>query len=416
MNTKNSKRLAILGTLDTRGDEVDFLRKLIEDQGHRAIVIDMGVMGKPMQGAGDYPREAVATAGGRPLHDLIADANAGKDRGDASKVMIAGAHAIVAELVSKSELDGIMALGGSTAAAAGAEVMSGLPIGFPKLLLTTFQRLAPIGEEDITVMQSPADLIGLNAVIMRTLANAAGALIGMAMQPVPTEGQRPVVGITALGVTTPAVMAVISGLEKLGYDSVAFHATTDKLDRMIADGIIDAVIDLTTFEATVKLCYSAEMIQAATGTTHVDRSRLASLSGKTIPQIIAPGGLDMHILQGVRSAAALPEAFRGRAHAQHGPEIMLVRTSSDEMEIVARSLADRINQASGPVAAIIPLRGFSDASRAGAALHAPETDRAFISTLESQVTDNTTLHEVDCNINDPAFAETVIETFKKLTA
>lgn len=412
----NSKRLGILGTLDTRGDEVSFLKKLIEAQGHRAVVIDMGVMGTPMDGDGDYPRAAVATAGGRSLDSLVADANAGTDRGVASRVMIAGAKAIVARLVKQGELDGIMGLGGSTAAGSGAEVMAGLPIGFPKLLLTTFLRLAPIGEEDIVVMQSPADLIGLNAVVARTLANAAGALMGMAQQSIPAGFAKPVVGITALGVTTPAVMRVIAGLERLGYDAVVFHATTEKLDRMIEGGAIDAVIDLTTFEATVKLCYPDELIMAATGATSVDRRRLPSLARKPIPQIIAPGGLDMHILQGVRSPDAMPEMLKGRSFAQHGPEIMLVRTGTQEMEVVAGSLADRINHASGPVAAIIPLRGFSDASRAGAALHSPQTDRVFVDTLKAGVRDRARLQEVDCNINDPLFADTVIDTFKKLIA
>lgn len=292
--------------------------------------------------------------------------------------------------------------------------MAGLPVGFPKLLLTTFLRLAPIGDEDIVVMQSPADLIGINAVVARTLANAAGALIGMAEQTVPADSARPVVGITALGTTTPAVMRVIEGLEQLGYDTVVFHATTEKLDRMIAGGVIDAVVDLTTFEATSKLCYPDDLIMAATGATSVDRRRLPSLSGKAVPQIIAPGGLDMHILLGVKSPSAVPEMLQGRATAMHGPEIMLVRTNAQEMEAVAGSLAERINQASGPVAAIIPLRGFSDASRVGAALHSPATDRVFIETLKAGVKDSATLEEVDCNINEPAFADVVIEAFKKL--
>lgn len=416
MNEKsNGKCLGILGTLDTRGDEVAFLKTLLEERGHRAVVIDMGVMGSPMVDGGDYPRQAVAEAGGKSLDALLAAAGTGADRGEATRVMIDGAKRIVADLVAAGKLHGIIGLGGSTAAASGAAVMSGLPIGFPKLLLTTFLRLAPIGDEDILVMQSPADLVGMNAIVAKTLANAAGALAGMAEQSVPPHSRKRVVGITALGVTTPAVQRVISGVEALGYDAVVFHATTEKLDRLIGGGAIDAVIDLTTFEATVKLCYSDELLKAATGSATVNRDRLPSLQQRAIPQIIAPGGLDLHILLGIGSVDMMPPPFQGRAYAQHGPEIMLVRTSAEEMQTVAKSLAQRVNEASGPVAMVIPCRGFSDASREGTPLHSPQTDLVFIDTLKQHLNAGATLQEVDCSINDAPFADAVIALFKKLT-
>lgn len=416
MTNPNKQCVAILGTLDTRGDEVAFIKDLIEAQGHRALVIDMGVLGTPMVAAGDYDRDAVARAGGSSLEQLVAEAQAGADRGAASQVMIAGARKIVADLVRRGEVSGVMGLGGSTAAASGAAVMSGLPVGFPKLLLTTFLRLAPVGDEDIVVMQAPVDLLGMNALVARALANAAGALLGMAQQQLPATVRRPVVGITALGVTTPAVMNVVAGLDTLGYDGVVFHALTDKLNRMIEGGAIDALIDLTTFETTVKLCYGDEQLKAATGAATADRRRLPSLAGKAIPQIIAPGGLDMHILPGVDSPEQIPDGLKGRPFAQHAPGIMLVRTSAQEMQIVAQALASRLNEAGGPVAAVIPLRGFSDASRENAALQSSATDQIFIDTLKRELGNTAALTEVDCNINDALFAATVIDTFKKLIA
>ena len=128
--------------------------------------------------------------------------------------------------IPQARLDGILSLGGSTAAATGAAVMKGLPMGLPKLLITTFISLAPVGDEDITVMQSPVDLVGLNRIVARTLANAAGAIVGMVEQDVPKAQEKKLVGITALGVTTPAVQKVISRLESRGYDSIVFHATS----------------------------------------------------------------------------------------------------------------------------------------------------------------------------------------------
>lgn len=375
----------------------------------------MGVLGEPMDGTGDYTREMVAQAGGSSLTALVEAAQKGADRDAATQVMIAGARKIVAELVAKDGLDGEMCLGGSTAAASGAAVMGGLPIGLPKLLLTTFSRLAPIGEEDIVVMQTPTDLLGLNAIVGRALSNAAGALAGMAEQVVPASVQKPLVGITALGVTTPAVQQVITRLEDKGYDTAVFHATTEKLDRLIADGAINALIDLTTFETTIKLCYSDEQIKAATGATQVDRSRLASAVRLGIPQVVAPGGLDIHILPGVSSAEMIPAMLQGRPWAQHGPEIMLVRTGPEEMQLLAQAIAQRINQAPNRVAAVIPVRGFSDASREGAALHAPETDRVFIDLLKQQVQAGTTVQTVDCAINDAQFADAVLEAFDSLT-
>ncbi|MCB1679774.1 MAG: Tm-1-like ATP-binding domain-containing protein [Halioglobus sp.] len=416
MNDRSSgKCIAILGTLDTRGDEVAFLKSRLQERGHRALVIDMGVMGEPIADGGDYSRQAVAEAGGASLAELVAAAKAGAERGAATEVMIRGARHIIAQLVASGELHGVIGLGGSTAAASGAAVMSGLPVGLPKLLLTTFQRLAPIGDEDIVVMQSPVDLIGMNAIVAQTLSNAAGAMAGMVEQTAPEGHHRPVVGITALGVTTPAVQQVIAGLEARGYDAVVFHATSENLDRLVAGGAIAAVIDLTTFEAIVKLCYSDELIKAATGTATVDRRRLPSLQRRAIVQVIAPGGLDLHILPGVQSEAAIPKPLQGRACATHGPNVMLVRTNETEMQAVAKALAERINESPGPVAMLIPRRGFSDASRAGSALYSPQTDQAFINALRQHLNDLSALQELDCAINDAPFAAAILDTFTQLS-
>jgi uncharacterized protein (UPF0261 family) len=410
-----ARTVVIVATLDTRGDEVAFLKELIENRGHRVVVVDVGVMGSPHMPA-DFTREEVAEAGGRSLGELVEAANAGADRKQATDVMIAGARRIVSELRSAGRLDGILSLGGSTAAATGVSVMRGLPIGLPKLLITTFMSVVPVGDEDITVMQSPVDLVGMNRIVVRTLSNAAGAMVGMMAQDVPTTLEKKLVGITALGVTTPLVQKVISRLEERGYDSIVFHATSEKLDRMARDGAIDVILDLTTFETVPMLLYSEELLARLSPSGRVDRSRLSSAMERAIPQIIAPGGLDMHIHPGATGIESLPPEHRGRAWSMHGPNVVLVRTSERELEQVGASIAERANRAAGPVAIIIPLGGFSEASREGAPLHDPQADQGFIRALRAGLDRRVKVVEVDCNINEDAFADEVLQMFDEMAA
>jgi len=409
------KTIVIVATLDTRGDEVQFLRELIQNKGLSVMTVDAGVMGNPYM-AGDFTREEVAEAGGKSLQQLVEAANASADRKQATEVMIAGARKIVAGLHSAGRLDGILSLGGSTAAATGMSVMKGLPVGLPKLLITTFISFAPVGDEDITVMQSPVDLVGLNRIVAKTLSNAVGAIVGMVQQEVPKALEKPLVGITALGVTTPAVQKAISRLEDRGYDSIVFHATTEKLDRMAGDGVIDAILDLTTFETVPKVLYPIEMLSRLAGSGQVDRDRLTCTTKTAIPQVIAPGGLDMHIFPGATGIDSVPPEYRGRAWSMHGPSVVLVRTTERELEQVGANIAQRANRAAGPVAVVIPLAGFSEASKKGAPLHDPQADQGFVRALKATLDKRIRVVEVDCNINDDGFVDEVLRTFDEMTS
>lgn len=408
-----SKTIVIVATLDTRGDEVEYLREIIEKRGHKVITVDGGVMGKPFV-EGDFSREKVAEAGGKRLEELVEAAKKGADRAEATKVMAEGIKKIVKDLYSARKLDGIMGLGGTTAVALGTSAMKTLPIGIPKLMVTTFIDPKPVGDEDITLMQTPVDLVGLNKVTRKTLSNAAGAMIGMVEMKVPPVKAKPLIGMTALGVTTPAVMKVMSRLEKRGYNSVVFHAKTAILDRLVKEGKIDGIIDLTSFETIPIVLYPAAIIISRLGVAEVRRTRLESAGEKALPQIIAPGGLDMHIFPG-EGIEAVPPGFRNRAWTMHGPNIALVRTNKDELTKVGKNIAERANKAAGPVAVIIPLRGFSEASKKGAPLYDPEADRAFINALKENLEEKVKFIEVDCHINDDEFADRVIETFDEIT-
>jgi len=298
--------------------------------------------------------------------------------------------------------------------ALGTSAMKTLPIGIPKLMVTTFIDPKPVGDEDITLMQTPVDLVGINKVTRKTLSNAAGAMIGMVEMKVPPVKAKPLIGMTALGVTTPAVMKVMSRLEKRGYNSVVFHAKTAILDRLVKEGKIDGIIDLTSFETIPIVLYPAAIIISRLGVAEVRRTRLESAGEKALPQIIAPGGLDMHIFPG-EGIEAVPPGFRNRAWTMHGPNIALVRTNKDELTKVGKNIAERANKATGPVAVIIPLRGFSEASKKGAPLYDPEADRAFINALKENLEEKVKFIEVDCHINDDEFADRVIETFDEIT-
>ena len=227
-NEKNeikTKTIVIVSTFDTRGDEVQFLKDTMEGWNYRVITVDTGVMGNSLMMA-DFTKEMVAEQGGKNLAQLIIEANAGADRKAATDVMIKGAKKIVWELLSTGRMHAIMSLGGTTAAASAVSIMKGLPIGFPKLLITTFLTVTPIGKEDIMVMQSPVDLVGLNKVIKKTLFNAAGAITGMIEHSLPVSAIKKLAGLTGLGATTPAVQNIISRLNSRDYDSLVFHATS----------------------------------------------------------------------------------------------------------------------------------------------------------------------------------------------
>jgi uncharacterized protein (UPF0261 family) len=402
----------IVATLDTRGDEVRFLKDLIEKRGHNPIIVDAGVMGAPLF-AGDFSRQQVAAAGGKSLKELVEAAGSGADRYEATKVMIDGVEKIACELLAAGKLDGIMSLGGSTGATLGASAMKALPVGVPKLIVTTFMQNAPVGDADITVMQTPVDLVGLNKIVKKALSNAAGAIMGMVEQELPNADQKMLVGITALGVTTPAVQKVVARLEKKGYDSIVFHAKTVELDKLVKGGAIDAIVDLTSFETVPMVLYPDEFVQMLVGTPDVRRTRLDNANSMGLPQIIAPGGLDIHIFPG-NGIDSVPSEYQGRAWTMHGENIVLFRTSKEELVKIAISIAERANKAAGPVAVVIPLRGFSEASKKGAPLYAPEADRAFIDTLKQNLEKRIKVAEIDCHINDDEFAARVETTFDEI--
>ena len=396
------KTIVIPVTLDTKGEETAFIKELIQAKGHSAFVIDVGVLGQPQIRA-DITREEVAAAGGGSLPVLVEAAIRGADRTEATNVMALGLRKIVADLHSTSRLDGILSLGGTTGTALGTQAMSILPIGVPKLMVSTGFELQFVGHKDIAILQTPADILGLNSVMRQTLASAAGAIVGMVEADAGAPG-GPLVGMTALGVTTPAVMKLVPLLRGRGYDPISFHTDTQILTELVEQDRVDGIIDVTTFEVMIPLAFHLPEALA--------EARLALAGERGLPQVIVPGGLDMFIFPGTKET--IPEEYRDRAIHVHGPDIVLIRTDKEEVARAGRMLADRANQATGPTAFVIPARGFSAVDAPGQHFHDPEADAAFARVVKDTARDKVQIIEVDAHINDDEFADAVVEAFDAL--
>jgi len=356
---------------------------------------------------GDIPREKVADLGGRKLESLIKDIEQGLEKIKALEVVIKGVKKAVLDLYRKGELDGIIAIGGSTGTAIGTAAMKVLPIGVPKLMVSTFVDPHYIGEKDIMIFQTPADMVGLNYIMKRALSAAAGAIIGMVELTAKAKPQKPVVGITALGVTTPAAMGITSKLREKGYDVVVFHAKSQNLDELIEQDEVFGVIDLTPFELIRLHIFHPPGVPP-----RERKDRLEPALKKGLPYIFIPGGLDMHIFRG--TPKELPEIFKSRKLYRHGPYVTLARTNKEEMVKLSQVIADKLKLAKGSVAVVIPLKGFSALDKPGAPFYDPETDEVLINELKTKLPPNIKFVVVDAHINDKKFVEEVIRVWDEL--
>lgn len=399
-------QIVIIGTLDTKGIEVGFIRDEILRLGHSPFVVDPGVLGQPAIPA-DVTREQVAEAGGSELPVLVASG----DKQLCQQVMIDGLIQVIGQLYRQGRIDGVVAVGGAQGTAMATAAMRALPVGVPKVMVSTVAcgqtTFGPyVGTKDMTMIHSVADVLGLNRVTRRLLAQAAAAVVAMAsVPPEAAEEQRELVAITQAGITTPGVMAIKERLEGLGFEVIAFHCNGiggQAMEGLIREGVIKGVIDFSPHEIT-DLLFGGLMPAAP------DRMRAAGTMG--IPQVVAPGATDIR-LHG--RSEELPEELRGRACVQHTPTHTHVRTSPEEMAAVARFIAGRLNEASGRRAVLIPLHGFSMLNYPGKVLYDEASNRAFWETLEPLLSSEVELIKVEAHINDRPFADAVIKTFLRL--
>ena len=399
--------IALIGTLDTKGAEIEYVRNRLARLGTRPVVIDSGILGEPGCAA-DVTREEVARAGGHDLDDVRRVGS----RGAAIELMLEGVRATCLRLYADGTIRGVLCLGGAEGALMGAAAMHALPVGVPKLIVSPSasgrRAFGPfVGESDVLVMHSVIDILGLNQIARAIFDNAAAAVAGMvrdAGRPVSGLGETSV-GITMLGQTTPGVMRLREALLEAGREPVIFHANGvggPAMEHLIEAKALGGVIDYTLSELANSLLDGIH----ATGP---DRLRVAGRHG--LPQVVVPGCVDF-FNQGPRSE--LPERYRDRKTYFHNPVATLVRLSADEGTALGQLIAERLNEATGPVRVVVPTRGFSLADAEGGDLWDPEADHAFVESLRSALRPDIPFEAVDAHVDDADFAELVANRYLTL--
>jgi uncharacterized protein (UPF0261 family) len=368
--------------------------------------VDAGVLGQPSF-TPDLANEQVAELGGSTLQEL----RALKDEGKAMAVMSRGAALAVQELYQQGKLNGIIGLGGSMGTSLGTHVMRTLPFGVPKLMVSTMasRDISPwIGHKDIVVFPSVTDLSGLNRMTRKTLANAAGAIVGMVDAEIGAlEATRPLIGIGTLGATEECAKHARPLLEKMGYEIIVFHTVGSggrALEELVQQGLTSAVLEISIQELIGHLLKSPYDAGA---------DRFENVGRMAIPQVVLPGNADFIAWS---PPSALPARYKDRHIHMHNPAICLVRTNPQEMDLIATALAEKLNKGKGPAAVVIPAGGFSAYSREGMFFHEPETDRVFGEVLRKALNPKIEVIEVACSINDPPCAEAMVEAFQGLQA
>jgi uncharacterized protein (UPF0261 family) len=386
--------VAIIASLDTKAEEAAYLRQRIEAAGVEAMLVDFGTTTP-----GVVPHVEAATIAGLG-GSSIAGLRRERDRAAAIDAMIAGAASWAADAYVRGSISGIISIGGSGGTAVGTAAMRALPFGAPKVMVSTVAAadVRPyVGIKDITMINSVVDFAGLNPISEAVLRNAAAAVAAMALasrEASPLGGQR-LVAATQFGVTTPAIETAQKLLREAGFTLVPFHATGvggQTMESLIADGFFEAVLDLTTTE------WADEVVG---GTLSAGPTRLEAAARAGLPQVIAPGALDMVNFFGTEG---VPHNLAGRLIHHHNANVALMRTTARENAEIGQRIAEKLNAAKGPVTVLFPLRGVSALDAEGKPFFDPEADRALFAALDRNLEPHVRFEGLDLHINDDAFA------------
>jgi uncharacterized protein (UPF0261 family) len=405
--------VVLMGTLDTKGREYAFVRARLAAAGVTPLLVDFGVLGEPSIKP-DIGSAEVAQAGGADFHNLRFGREGSDTRAAALAIMERGLIEVLRRLREEGRCDGVLGLAGSGGSSAISGAMRSLPLGVPKLLVSTMAASvdmgAYIGTRDICIMHSVTDIAGLNRVSRTILANAAHALVGMvrsagwAEEPI----DKPLVAITMFGITTPGVLRLVRRLEESGFETIVFHAVGSggrSMEQMIEEGVIDGVIDYTVSELTDHLLG---------GIFDAGPDRLEAAGRRGIPQVVVPGAIEV-LNFGARST--VPEKYDRpeRRLIIHNPSVCAVRINQEEGAQLGKLLAAKVNAATGPTAVLLPLNGLD---KYEAAPDGPYIDRhsdeSLFDAIRSDLRQDIPLTEMDANINDPEFADRVFEAFMQL--
>ncbi|MGW1842159.1 Tm-1-like ATP-binding domain-containing protein [Streptomyces sp. NPDC001966] len=392
--------VVLVGTLDTKGAEYEWLAARLREAGCDVVLVDAGVMPSPAGTvAGDIDAAAVARRAGHGLEAL----RAGGDRGAAVSAMADGVERIVGDLHREGQLHAVLAVAGSGGSFIAARAMQALPIGVPKVLVSTMAAgdVSPyVGSSDITMMYSVVDVAGINSVSSQIMGNAVAAAAGMAIHHERSLNEsrpqgRPLIGASMFGVTTPAVDAARRRLDELGYEVLVFHATGAggrALEKLASGGFLAGVLDLTTTELADEL---------VGGVLSAGPDRLTAAGRAGVPQVVAPGALDMVNFGPVDT---VPERFADRRLLVHNPTVTLMRTTAEEMTGLGASMGHKLASAHGPTAVLWPLGGFSAVDARGGPFHDPEADAAGLAALRAALRGSAVdLREIGAHLNDMSF-------------
>lgn len=388
--------IAVLGTLDTKGEEHAFVASLIAARGHRALLIDVGTGSSPTV-APDITRDQVAAAGGLDLASLVA----ARDRGAAVTAMSQAAPILLSRLAAEGRIQGVVSLGGGGGTAIASAAMRALPVGFPKLMVSTLAagNIAPyVGTKDIVMMPSLADVAGLNRLSRIIFTRAAGAICGMVEAEPEVGDARPLIVASQFGNTTACVTKAKEILEAAGYEVLVFAATGAGgriMESIIESGVVAGVLDVTTTE------WADELVG---GTLTAGPTRMDAAAHAGVPVVVAPGCLDM---VNFGEPSTVPAKFKGRTFYHHNPQVTLMRTTPAECAELGAILARKANAYTAPSAILLPRKAISVISAVGQPFHDAKADEALFGAIQRDA--KVPVVEYDLEINDPAFATACAE-------
>jgi uncharacterized protein (UPF0261 family) len=384
--------IAVLGTLDSKGHEHAFVADLIRERGHTPLLIDLGTGSEP-QVTPDITRFEVAESAGLDLQVLIDK----QDRGECVVAMSEAAPVLLTKLASEGKIDGVISLGGGGGTALGTAAMRALPIGFPKLMVSTLasgNTAHYLGTKDITMMPSIVDVAGLNSISKTIFTRAAGAICGMVEAKIDQSESKPLIVASMFGNTTDCINIAAKVLEEAGYEVLIFHATGTggkTMEALIESGMVSGVLDITTTE------WADELVGA---TLSAGPTRMDAMTKAKVPAVVSPGCLDMANF-GERDS--VPEKFEGRNFYIHNPQVTLMRTNAEECAELGKIIAEKANANPAPTVILNPLKTVSVISAEGQPFYDPEADKALFSSIHQHA--KVEVIDFDEEINSEVFAK-----------
>ena len=394
MKNNAAKTVLLIGTLDTKPDEYAFVRSRFHNAGLKTIMVNVGILGDTSQDV-DFTNSQVAAAGESTLQAL----RESHDRGHSISVMTLGAVSIVQSLFHKGAFDGVFALGGSGGSTIASASMRSLPIGLPKVLVSTLvnsSAAAFVGDSDMALFASVVDIAGINSISSQIISQAVDAMIGMlsSSQDRPNVMKK-LIAASMFGVTTECVTDARKHIESHGYEVITFHMTGSggrSMEKLISEGFMHGVLDVTTTEICDEI---------VGGVLSAGPSRLTAATTHGIPQVISLGALDM-VNFGAKDT--VPTKFSQRLLYAHNENVTLMRTNAEECEKIALDICSKLSHSKAPVSIFIPLKGVSSIAVLGGPFYDPIADEALFSTIRRHIPQNVELIELDHAINDAEFS------------